>query len=418
MAGRIGLDVEYAQQLCDILARELGSVVSFMGEGGRIIASSARERLGDYHEIAGRVMAGEIDEREVTKLQAMRSRGMREGYNVAIEFDGQRVANLGVAAPVEVAKRHARLAKFFALSLMEARKAEQERQAERAAERERWGADIREIGEEVDRGIRAIAEEIAVAGDRLGTVSEELGGAIATLGDQTKRAQEASESARTNIERAEASSNALQLAAQEIARQVEQASGVGERAEADIDQASTTIWDLGEASTQIGGVVKLINDIAGQTNLLALNATIEAARAGEAGKGFAVVAQEVKNLASQTAKATEEVSRQIEHLQQRISEATDAVQRLRSPIEALSSVTATVMEGVARQRVATEEIAGAVRVASEGSSGASKAVGAARDESARFAQTAGNISTISGDLASRVRELTAHVDSLRKRLRA
>ena len=418
MADEIGLDADYAQELCDVLSRELGSVVNFMGEGGVIVASSARTRIGDIHETAARIMAGEIDESEVTKWQAFRSSGMREGYNVAIEFEGRRIANLGVAARVSVAKRHARLAKFCALSLMQARRAEQDRQSVEANERERWAADIREIGDEVDRGIRAIATEIGSAGMQLAGLSEQLGSSTDILNEQTGRAQTASDVARQNIEIAETSSGSLEAAAKEIARQVEQTRGVGERAEADIEDASTIVWELSEASGKIGNVVGLIHDIAGQTNLLALNATIEAARAGEAGKGFSVVAQEVKNLANQTAKATEEISKQIDNLQTRISDATDAIQRLRSPISVLANMTSGVKSGVEQQHIATGEIADAVHVASAGAGDANAAITAARKASAEHGRSVRNIAKIAESLTGRVGDLTTHVDSLRRRLKA
>ncbi len=417
MADEIGLDADYAQELCDVLSRELGSVVNFMGEGGVIIASSARERIGNVHEIAGRIMAGEMDEREVTKWDALRSTGMREGYNVAIDFEGRRVANLGVANRVSVAKKHARLAKFCALSLMQARRAEQQRQLTETAERERWASDIREIGEEVDRGIRAIADEVGAAGMQLAGLAEQLNSSTETLNEHTKRAQGSADLARQNIVAAEASSGALEAAAEDIARQVEQTSGIGERAEADIESASTTVWELSEASGKIGNVVELINDIAGQTNLLALNATIEAARAGEAGKGFAVVAQEVKNLANQTAKATEEISRQIADLQDRITGATDAIQRLRSPISALANMTTGVKSGVEQQRGATADIADAVRVAAGGAGDANSAIAEARKASAEHGRTARNIAKIAEGLSIKVGDLTTHVDSLAQRLR-
>ncbi len=145
-----------------------------------------------------------------------------------------------------------------------------------------------------------------------------------------------------------------------------QSSRIAASAVSEADKANTMVQGLAEASQKIGAVVALITDIANQTNLLALNATIEAARAGEAGKGFAVVAAEVKNLANQTAKATEEIGSQISGVQDATKNAVDAIQTIGKTIGEINGITSTIAAAVEEQSAATKEIARNVEQASTG----------------------------------------------------
>jgi methyl-accepting chemotaxis protein len=138
-----------------------------------------------------------------------------------------------------------------------------------------------------------------------------------------------------------------------------------------VQQAKTTneqVGELSKAANRIGDVVELINTIAGQTNLLALNATIEAARAGNAGRGFAVVAQEVKALAEQTAKATDEISQQISGIQGATRESVQAIQAIGTTIERISAIASTIASAVEQQGAATREISSNVQHAANGTS--------------------------------------------------
>src|ERR1700730_6824276 len=127
---------ELLQEMCDTIANEIHAIVSFMGNGGRIIASSARERIGGNHAGAARIMSGEIDEYGVTAQEAAQSKVMREGYNLAIDYEGQRLWCLGIAAPTDLARVFARLARHWVFSLLKAQREAKERAAiekERAA---------------------------------------------------------------------------------------------------------------------------------------------------------------------------------------------------------------------------------------------------------------------------------------------
>ena len=161
----------------------------------------------------------------------------------------------------------------------------------------------------------------------------------------------------------------------------------------DAEATDATVQALLEGAKRIGDVVRLINDIAGQTNLLALNATIEAARAGEAGKGFAVVAGEVKSLANQTTKATEEIAAQIEAIQRTTDAAAEAIARIGRTVSEMARIGAATAASVAQQGEATREIAAAVqRVA--GSTGA-------------VANRIGEVSASAGQTETAVAELAA-----------
>ncbi|MBL4613856.1 MAG: HAMP domain-containing protein [Magnetovibrio sp.] len=179
-------------------------------------------------------------------------------------------------------------------------------------------------------------------------------------GDASRKASSISNSAAqasSNVQTVAAAAEELSSSITEIARQVSQSTQVAANAVSEIDHANIKVQGLANAAHKIGEVVALITDIADQTNLLALNATIEAARAGDAGKGFAVVASEVKNLASQTTKATEEITAQISGIQNATKEAVHAIESIGGTINTINEITSTIAAAVEEQGAATQEIA-------------------------------------------------------------
>jgi methyl-accepting chemotaxis protein len=163
-----------------------------------------------------------------------------------------------------------------------------------------------------------------------------------------------------------AATEQLSASIAEISRQVSESTTVARAAVEQAEQTNNEVNALAEAAQRIGDVVKLINNIAGQTNLLALNATIEAARAGEAGKGFAVVASEVKSLATQTAKATDEIAAQVTAIQGATSSAVKAIQDIGGTIVRVNQIAAAIAAAVEEQGAATREIARNVQHVSVG----------------------------------------------------
>jgi methyl-accepting chemotaxis protein len=203
--------------------------------------------------------------------------------------------------------------------------------------------------------------------------------ALAGTAEQTRlRAQAvaaAAEQATNNVQTVAAASEELTASIAEISRQVVEASDIAKHAVEEATSTNATVDGLSASATRIGDVVQLISEIASQTNLLALNATIEAVRAGESGRGFVVVAAEVKNLANQTAKATDDITQQIQRIQSATADSVGAIRRIGGTIERISAITTTIASAVEEQSAATREISRNVQEASAGTQEVSSNIG-------------------------------------------
>lgn len=215
------------------------------------------------------------------------------------------------------------------------------------------GGLAKEFGTQLDQ----IAGNLVDAAANLEADAGQMAAAVEKTGHQTTNVIVASGQASTNVESVASAAEQLASSVAEISRQVTRSTENTGRAVEEASRAGGEIRGLAEAATRIGDVVKLISDIAAQTNLLALNATIEAARAGEAGRGFAVVASEVKSLATQTAKATEEISVKVDEMQQSTSSSVAAVETIGRTIDEVNEIASAIAAAVEQQDAATREIA-------------------------------------------------------------
>jgi len=285
--------------------------------------------------------------------------------------------------------------------------------AEQAAEvkkREAHVIRIEELNHAFDQGISGILEAVAAAATQLHSSAESMASIAEETNSQATTVAAASEQASANVQTVASAAEELSASISEIGRQVQQSSDIAQQAASEADRTNAVISGLADAAQKIGEVVDLITDIADQTNLLALNATIEAARAGDAGKGFAVVANEVKSLATQTAKATGDISRQISAVQAETKTAVSAIGGISEIINRINEVAGAIASAVEQQDAATQEIARNVQQASQGTSEVSHTIVGVTEAAREAGSAAENVLSATSSLNEQSNSLKRMVE--------
>ncbi len=288
------------------------------------------------------------------------------------------------------------------LALVEEIKARDDREARLLRD-----AAVRASVEQFVGDMTKLMEGLGAMTRRLSEDTETMKSAVRHANSGTVSATHAADEAAQNVSAVAGAAEQLLDAIEEISRQVVDSTSVVREAVAQTEKSSSGISRLSTAAARVGDVVELISRIAAQTNLLALNATIEAARAGEAGRGFAVVAQEVKTLATRTAKATQDIAAQIAEMQAATNQSVDAISAIRDKISAVDRISAIIASAVHEQGASTQEIVRSTRSAAEGASSMSGHVDG-------VAKAVGDV----GDSVESVVGLAQDLDSLASRMRA
>jgi methyl-accepting chemotaxis protein len=253
----------------------------------------------------------------------------------------------------------------FKAKAEESERLNRERLADQEAQAKR-GRSMSDLGKAFEEKTRGLLDEVMAATQGLSTVSEDMERIANDASTRARAAATSSDQASGNVETVASAAEELASGEGEIRRQAANSASMAQAAVTEARNADVMIEGLARSAERIGEVVGLINDIASQTNLLALNATIEAARAGETGKGFAVVAGEVKSLAGQTARATEEISSQIKEVQEATRRTVGAIKGIGKAISDMDEVASSITAAIEEQSMATREIARSVQDAAGG----------------------------------------------------
>ena len=344
----------------------------------------------------------------IARMTGAMERLARDDLAVDVPARDRRDELGAMAAAVQVFKDNA----------LEMKRLQAERQeAERRAEAEKQ-AMLHALADDFEVGVGQIVEAVSAATVQMQSAARSMSAIAEQTSGESATVAAAAEQASENVQTVAAATEELATSIREIGSRVGQSSTIAGDAVRSSDDACSRMRQLADEAQKIGEVVDLISAIAGQTNLLALNATIEAARAGDAGKGFAVVASEVKSLATQTAKATEEISARIVGVQQSTQEAVQAIDGVGETIRRLNEVAAGIAAAVEEQTAATGEITRNVHEASNGTRQVTGAIHGVSQAAVEAGTASAEVLTASQDLTHQSTSLSDRVKGFVAKIRA
>jgi methyl-accepting chemotaxis protein len=295
-------------------------------------------------------------------------------------------------------------------------RAEQEAAKLRTATEQK--AALNKLADGFETKIGRLVGMLSSGSTALEATAQSMNGSANQSNQQASAVASAAEDASTGLQTVASAAEELTASIGEISRQVAQSARISGKAVDDAKRTDTIVHALADGAEKIGAVVGLITNIAGQTNLLALNATIEAARAGDAGKGFAVVASEVKNLATQTGKATQEIDAQITQIQAATKEAVEAIRGISATIEEVSAIATTIASAVEEQGAATAEIARNVQQTTQAAQVVTVSIGGVSQAASEAGTAAGQVLTAASDLSKQAEQLSSEVNAFVAGVRA
>ncbi|MFH6781974.1 methyl-accepting chemotaxis protein [Methylobacterium sp. MA0201] len=407
-----GTNAEATGALKAIVAMNAGAALASAEQSGAsagsgILAAVVMTALALAAAIGAAIFSLVGVARPIARMTAAMGRLANHDLAAQIPGTGRRDEIGAMAAAVQV----------FKDGLIRTRALEEETVLARASAEEQRRAGMRQMADAFERAVGGIVGQVSASATELQATAAQMTATASETAAQSSAVAAAAEQASSNVGTVAAAAEELGASVQEIGRQVDGSARLAQAAVAEAGQTSHQVRALTEATARIGNVVGLISSIAAQTNLLALNATIEAARAGAAGRGFAVVAAEVKELAGQTARATEEITGQIAAIQASTGHAAGAIGQITARIEEISVVATSIAAAVEEQGAATQEIVRNVSQAAVGTGEVTGTIagvaGAAEETGAAASQVLASASELSRQSEHLSAEVARFLDTVR-----